>query len=85
MAGVSATIALGLAGYSAFKSLTDKGPQAPTLPTAPPPVDTTAATAAGVAARQKATAPSNRNGTLLTGPSGVQAPAATTRKTLLGS
>lgn len=85
MAGVSAMIALGLAGVSAYKSLTDKGPKAPELPPAPPPIDLSASVAAGVAARKKAAATSARNGTLLTGPAGVQTPAMTQRKTLLGS
>lgn len=85
MAAVSSIVALGLAGVSAYKALTDKGPEKPALPPAPAPVDTSAAPAAGVAARKKASVTKARSGTLLTGPSGVQTPALVQRKTLLGS
>lgn len=84
MAGVSGAIMLGLAGYSAYKSLTDKGPDAAKVPSAPPPVDTAAAAAAGVRTRKKSDT-AGRNATLLTGPMGVTTPAPVTRKTLLGS
>lgn len=84
MAGITSTVLLGLAGINAAKSLFDNGPAAPVLPTAPAPVDMSSAGAAAEMARRRAAVGARRNGTLITGPSGV-APAPVVRKTLLGS
>lgn len=75
----------GLVGDSLYKSFTDKGPAAPALPSAPPPVDPSAAVRAGAAQRKKAASAYGARSTLLTGPAGITAPPPVTRKTLLGS
>ncbi len=82
MAAVSSLIALGIAGYGAYKSITDKGPEAPIVPPPPAPADLSTPAAAGVARRARAP---RRDPSLLTGPLGVATPAPVTRKTLLGS
>jgi hypothetical protein len=79
MAGITATVLLGLAAASTAKTLMDKGPAKPALPPAPPP-DTklnAAATAHAIRQKRKGQAFAPRP-TLLTGPQGVQ------RSTLLG-
>lgn len=92
---VAAIAAIGASAFSVGKTLTQKGPKAPPappeLPAAPDATAETraadeAATKAGIAERQKSAAPGRRGfaGTILTGPSGVQAPAPVAYKTLLG-
>lgn len=84
-----AIAALGLAGASAAKSLTQKGAAVPELPTAPSMEDLNLqaaqkASLAATRARALAGGTGTHGGTLLTGPGGLTTPATTAPKTLLG-
>lgn len=89
MAALTAAL-LGLAGGAAYKSLTQKGPDTPT-PIAPPAAPVVDPAIADAKARQQARIAQARtsrapglSSTLLTGPSGVTAPAPVRQNTLLG-
>ena len=90
MAGVSATLALGLAGASLFNSFNQKKPEAPVAPTAPaaPKVDPAAMDAvarqAAATQRRRSAATPGLPSTILTGPQGVTQPAPVAYKSLLG-
>lgn len=90
---IAAVAAIASSAFSVGKTLTQKAPAGPgALPDVPKAPDAAAdqqaadeaATKAGIAARQKTKAAPGLSSTILTGPSGVTAPAPVAYKTLLG-